>query len=92
MGEFCCNMVHLVSVNEHRPLLVMSRRAHAALRDDQRATLQQFANFVIGDIDTIENIGGGGCDSLISFLHRSHCVCVAQRSLYVGRDLLSSAS
>ena len=58
LKSFAGNMLELRN-DKGAQIMVMSRRAHEALRPSQLATIQQFCQPLIIDLDVIETVGGG---------------------------------
>ena len=58
MRSFAANLLELRG-GDGEPLVVLSTRAHRALRPDQRAALGACAELVPVPLDTIESVGGG---------------------------------
>lgn len=54
--------------NEESKLLVLSRRAAAHLRDEQRATIERFARLIPLDLPTIE-LAGGSARCMMATVH-----------------------
>lgn len=58
MASFAANLLELRG-GDGEPFVVLSTRAHRALRPDQRAALSACAELVPVPLDTIESVGGG---------------------------------
>lgn len=69
MDRFGANVIALPS-HHADTILAMSRTAHDAYTDAQRAQLQRFARPVPVEIPTIERIGGGSVRCMIATLHQ----------------------
>ena len=54
--------------NEQGKLLVLSSRAAASLRDEQRATIERFARLIPLDLATIE-LAGGSARCMMATVH-----------------------
>lgn len=65
MEAFAGNMLELRS-SSGRPVFALSRRAWAALSEQQRRTISEYAEPVLAPIDTIERLGGGGARCMIA--------------------------
>ena len=65
--EFAGNLLELRD-GTGSPLWVMSSRAHAALRPDQRALLAQHGALLHTPLTTIESVGGGGARCMLAEL------------------------
>lgn len=74
MAAFAGNMLELAAPGGGS-LLVMSSRANAALRPEQRAALERACDaFVVLPLDVVESVGGGSARCMIAenFLPRVH--------------------
>ena len=67
IGEFAGNAIELHNQNGEK-LLVMSARAAAALTDQQRAVIQQYARLIPLSLRTIE-LAGGSARCMIATVH-----------------------
>ena len=66
--SFAGNMLE-VQTTQGETCIVMSHQAHAALDDNQRATLSQFGTLVHNDLHTIETCGGGSARCMMAEIH-----------------------
>ena len=65
LASFAGNMLALAAADGHQ-VLVMSRRAEASLRPDQRAALSRHATLVAAPLDTIEDLAGGSARCMLA--------------------------
>jgi len=72
MESFAGNMLEIEKRLDDGRVVVASTRAHAALRRDQRAKIEEHAQFVTADLETIETYGGGSARCMLAevFLRR----------------------
>ncbi|NNF17292.1 MAG: amidinotransferase [Gammaproteobacteria bacterium] len=70
MSQFGGNMLELRN-HEDQTLLVMSRRACAALEAGQRRVLERHAQIIACDVDTIEDTSGGSVRCMLAEIYLS---------------------
>jgi hypothetical protein len=68
MNHFAGNMLEVKS-NSGETLIVMSKNAHDALLEEQKAALKKYGKLVYADINTIETIGGGSARCMMAEVH-----------------------
>ena len=70
MNAFAANLLELRGglPGAPEPLIVLSARAHRALRPDQKAALGTCADLVPVELDTFETVGGGSARCMITEL------------------------
>ena len=65
LGEFAGNLLFL-DAGAGGPVVALSRRAWQSLTRAQRQLLEQHARPVLGEIPTIEHVGGGGIRCMLA--------------------------
>jgi hypothetical protein len=68
MNRFAGNMLE-VKNKAGETLIVMSKNAHDALLEEQKAILKKYSRLVYADINTIESIGGGSARCMMAEVH-----------------------
>jgi hypothetical protein len=68
MNHFAGNMLE-VKNKDGETLIVMSKSAHDALREDQKKVLSGYGKLVYADISTIESLGGGSARCMMAEVH-----------------------
>jgi hypothetical protein len=63
--HFCGNILQVNSAGG-RPLIVMSRRAHAGFNGEQLTRLAAYGKLIPVDLDTIETVGGGSARCMMA--------------------------
>jgi hypothetical protein len=65
MQEFCGNIFEMRN-NEDDLITIMSTRAYAGFNQEQIKSISKYSSIVTINVDTIENIGGGGVRCMIT--------------------------
>ena len=68
------------------PHLVMSKRAHEALRDETIAQIKQYVQTIVVDVSMIENVGGGGIRCMLAEVFYPRCN--KRAAVYVPNEIL----
>ena len=65
MENFACNILELVD-QLNAPVYAMSKRAWSAFTPEQQNQISQYATLALGEIDIIEDLGGGGARCMLA--------------------------
>ena len=68
MRHFCCNVLEVTSSTGEK-LLTMSSKAFNAFKPQQIATIEKFCKIIHSDLNTIEDIGGGGSRCMMAEIY-----------------------
>lgn len=70
---YCANILHL-RTKDNKKKIIMSDTAFQSFTNDQKNSLSKYGDFVVVDVKTIENVGGGSARCMMAeiFLPRSN--------------------
>jgi len=63
--SFCANILHVKNAEE-QPFIIMSKSAFNGFSLAQKKQLEQYAELLVNDIDTIEAVGGGSARCMVA--------------------------
>ncbi len=68
MNRFCANVLVLKSSSEGKEYFCCSTSAYEAFDSDQKRCIEQFYDFLVFNVQTIEKVGGGGLRCMLAEL------------------------